>query len=139
MRAVVIGCGYVGMPLAQRLVALGHEVWGIRRTEESASELTALGIKPFAADISQPGALDALPGPFDWVVNLVSSDKGGPAEYRQVYVEGNRNLVEWARKNAVKKIVYTSSTSVYGQNDGSGVKESSPTEPATETSQLLLE
>ena len=139
MRALVIGCGYVGTPLAQRLIALGHEVWGVRRTEASAAELTALGIKPFAADISQPGALDALPGAFDWVVNLVSSDKGGAAEYRQVYVEGNRNLIDWARKNAVKKIVYTSSTSVYGQTDGSAVKESSPTEPATETSQLLLE
>ena len=139
MRTLVIGCGYVGTPLAQRLLALGHEVWGIRRTAESFASLAALGIKPFAADISQPGALDALPGPFDWIVNLVSSDKGGPAEYRQVYLEGNRNLIAWARQHPVKKIVYTSSTSVYAQNDGSAVKETSPAEPQTETSQILLE
>src|SRR5262245_34629588 len=119
MRALIIGCGYVGVPLGQRLLQLGHEVWGVRRTQESAAELAALGIKPFAADVSQPGALDALPGAFDWVVNLVSSDKGGPAEYRQVYLEGNRNLVDWARRHPAKKIVYASSTSVYGQNDGS--------------------
>src|SRR3954469_3759638 len=139
MRALVIGCGYVGTPLAERLVELGHEVWGVRRTPESAAELEKIGVKPFAADISQPGALDALPGNFDWVVNLVSSDKGGPAEYRQVYLEGNRNLIEWVRQHPVKKIVYTSSTSVYAQNDGSSVKETSPAEPATETSQILLE
>jgi nucleoside-diphosphate-sugar epimerase len=139
MRALVIGCGYVGTPLAKRLVDLGHEVWGIRRTAESAAELQQLGIKPFAADISQPGALDALPGSFDWVVNLVSSGKGGAAEYRQVYVEGNRNLIEWARKQPVKKIVYTSSTSVYAQNDGSAVKETSVAAPTTETSQILVE
>lgn len=139
MRALVIGCGYVGTPLAKRLVELGHEVWGVRRSEASAAELTALGIKPFAADISQPGALDTLPGSFDWIVNLVSSDKGGPAEYRQVYVEGNRNLIEWARKHPMKKLIYTSSTSVYAQNDGSAVKESSPAEPTTETSQILVE
>jgi nucleoside-diphosphate-sugar epimerase len=80
-----------------------------------------------------------LPGEFDWVVNVVSSDKGGAAEYRQVYLEGNRNLVEWARKHPVKKIVFTSSTSVYAQNDGLAVKESSPTEPQTETSQILVQ
>jgi nucleoside-diphosphate-sugar epimerase len=139
MRALVIGCGYVGMPLGKRLVELGHEVWGMRRTQESAAELAAFGIKPFAADITQAGGLDRLTDSFDWVVNLVSSDKGGPAEYRSVYLEGNRNLVEWARKNPVKKLVYTSSTSVYAQNDGSAVKESSPAEPATETSQILVE
>src|ERR1041385_9041786 len=137
MRALVIGCGYVGTPLAKRLVELGHEVWGIRRTAESAADLQQIGVKPFAADISHPGALDALPGNFDWVVNLVSSDKGGPPEYRQVYLEGNRNLIEWARQHPAKKIVYTSSTSVYAQNDGSAVKETSPAEPQTETSQIL--
>src|SRR3954469_7357471 len=139
MRALVIGCGYVGTPLAKRLVELGHEVWGVRRTAEAAAELEQFGIKPLAADITEPGALDALPGNFDWVVNLVSSDKGGPPEYRQVYVEGNRNIIEWAKQRPVKKLVYTSSTSVYAQNDGSAVKETSPTEPTTETSQVLVE
>src|SRR3954468_5296056 len=104
MRALVIGCGYVGTPLAKRLVELGHEVWGVRRTPESAAELQTIGVKPFAADISQTGALDALAGNFEWVVNLVSSDKGGPAEYRQVYLDGNRNLIDWARHRAVKKL-----------------------------------
>jgi nucleoside-diphosphate-sugar epimerase len=139
MRALVIGCGYVGTPLAKRLVELGHEVWGIRRTAEAAADLEKIAVKPFAADISESGSLDSLAGEFDWVVNLVSSDKGGAPEYRQVYVEGNRNLIDWARKHPVKKLVYTSSTSVYAQNDGSAVKETSLAAPTIETSQILLE
>jgi nucleoside-diphosphate-sugar epimerase len=139
MRALVIGCGYVGTPLAKRLVELGHEVWGMGRTAESAAELEGLGIKPFAADVAEPGALDRLEGNFDWVANLVSSDKGGAEEYRRVYLEGNRQIVAWARARGVKKIVYTSSTSVYAQTDGSAVKESSATEPVTDTSRILLE
>ena len=44
-----------------------------------------------------------------------------------------------SRRIPPKKFVYTSSTSVYAQNDGSQVKESSPTEPAAETSKILVE
>jgi nucleoside-diphosphate-sugar epimerase len=69
----------------------------------------------------------------------VSSTKGGADEYREVYLHGTRNLLEWLRAAPPKKFVYTSSTSVYGQNDGSLVKETSPAEPASLTSRLLVE
>ena len=141
MRVLIVGCGYVGLPLGEELVKLGHEVHGLRRTLEGAAELEAVGIKPLAGDISRPEDLAALPGPFDWVVNLVSSSKGGPEIFQQVYVEGSRNLITWLRgqTSPLKKYVYTSSTSVYGQADGSPVKETSPTEPKSATSQLLVE
>ncbi len=141
MRVLIVGCGYVGVPLGAELVKLGHEVHGLRRTLEGAAELEAAGIKPLAGDVSRPEDLTALPGPYDWVVNLVSSSKGGPEAYQQVYVDGSRNLIAWLRGQSVplKKYVYTSSTSVYAQADGSSVKETSPTEPKSPTSQLLVE
>jgi nucleoside-diphosphate-sugar epimerase len=137
MRVLIIGCGYVGIPLGAELVRLGHEVFGLRRTADAS--LAAAGIKPLAADITRPADLARLPGPFDWVVNCVSSGRGGGDQYRQVYLQGTRNLLEWLSTAPPKKFVYTSSTSVYGQNDGSPVKETSPTEPATDTGRVLLE
>ena len=141
MRVLIVGCGYVGLPLGEELVKLGHEVHGLRRTSEGAAELEGVGIKPLAGDITRPEDLAALSGPYDWVVNLVSSSKGGPEIYQQVYVDGTRNLIVWLRgqTSPLKKYVYTSSTSVYGQADGSSVKETSPTEPKSPTSQLLVE
>ena len=121
------------------LVRLGHEVFGVRRSAEGEAELTAAGIKPLLADITKPEDLAKLPGPFDWVVNTVSSGKGGVEEYRAVYVQGMRNLIEWLMPTPPKKFVYTSSTSVYGQTDGSAVKETSLTRPDSETSQVLVE
>jgi len=50
-----------------------------------------------------------------------------------------RNLVEWLSAAPPNNFVYTSSTSVYGQNDGSLVEETSPTEPAVETGKILVE
>jgi len=139
MRVLIVGCGYVGLPLGAELVRQGHEVVGLRRNPDDRAELKAAGLLPLAADITRPDDLARIPGSFDWVVNTVSSTKGGVEEYHQVYVNGTRNLIDWLSINPPKKFAYTSSTSVYGQTDASVVKESSPTEPVSATSRLLVE
>ena len=139
MRVLIVGCGYVGLPLGAELVKQGHEVFGLRRSRGSEVEMAAAGLKPLRADITRSEELAKLPGPFDWVVNTVSSSKGGEEEYRQVYLQGTRNLFEWLAPMPLRKFVYTSSTSVYGQTDGSVVKETSSTEPSSATSCLLVE
>jgi nucleoside-diphosphate-sugar epimerase len=66
-----------------------------------------------------------------------ASSRGGDVEgYRQIYLNGARHLVE-TFPNA--KILFTSSTSVYAQRDGSWVTEESETKPLRETSRILLE
>ncbi len=139
MRVLIIGCGYVGLSLGAELVRQGHEVYGLRRSLAAREPLATAGIQFLAADITQPASLAGLSSSYDWVVNLVSSSKGGAGEYRDVYLNGTRNLLGWLADAPPKKFVYTSSTSVYGQTDGSLVKESSPTEPNTETAKLLLD
>ena len=139
MRVLIVGCGYVGVPLGAEMVRAGHEVFGLRRSSLADAELKAAGILPLLGDITRPEDLAKLPAPFDWIVNTVASSKGGAEDYREVYLQGTRNLVEWLRHAPPKKFVYTSSTSVYGQTDGSLVKETSATEPATPTGQLLVQ
>jgi len=139
MRALIVGCGYVGLPLGAELVRLGHEVFGLRRSASAENELKTAGIKPLIADITKPDELAGLPRDFDWVVNCVSSTGGNVEDYRQVYLQGTHNLIGWLSATPPKKFVYTSSTSVYGQTDGSQVKETSPTEPFAETAKVLLE
>jgi nucleoside-diphosphate-sugar epimerase len=139
MRVLIVGCGYVGLPLGAELARQGHEVFGMRRSNVFETELCAAGINPVIADVTKPETLAKLPGPFDWVVNCVSSSRGGAEEYREVYLQGTHNLLEWLASAPPKKFVYTSSTSVYGQTDASAVKESSPVEPAAETGRTLVE
>lgn len=139
MRVLIIGCGYVGLPLGAALVGRGHEVFGVRRAAASAEPLKAAGIQPLVADITRREQLDTLPQGWDWVINLVSSSKGGAPEYRQAYLEGTRHLLDWLKPTPPRKFLYTSSTGVYGQTDGSQVKETSPTEPTAETSRILVQ
>lgn len=139
MRALIVGCGYTGLPLGLELIKQGHEVWGMVRSAERADQIKSAGVQPLVADVTQPGQLEKVPRSFDWVINLVSSSKGGLDDYRRVYLEGTKHLVTWLAAEPPRKFVYTSSTGVYGQIDGSQVKESSQTEPSSETSKVLVE
>jgi nucleoside-diphosphate-sugar epimerase len=139
MRVLIVGCGYVGLPLGMELVRLGHKVSGLRRNPAVGSELQAAGIQPLFGDVTKPETLTRLPHEFDWVVNCVSSTGGNAEDYRRIYLQGTRNLIEWLSATPPKRFVYTSSTSVYGQTDGSLVRETSPTAPLPETAKILLE
>lgn len=138
MKCLIVGCGYVGTCLGAELVRLGHEVHGLRRDASSESDMKAAGLRPIFADITRPETLASLPRSFDWVVQCVAAG-GDAGRYREVYLEGTRHLIQWLANSPPAKFVYTSSTSVYGQTDGSLVKESALTEPSTDTAKVLVE
>ncbi len=139
MRVLISGCGYLGSAVGAELARRGHQVWGLRRSEAADAELRSIGVAPLHGDITRPEALAALPAEYDWVVHCVSASGGGVNEYRRVYLEGTRHVIEYFAPAALRKFVYTGSTGVYGQNDGSWVEENSAVEPAAETAKVLVE
>lgn len=139
MRVLIVGCGYIGLPLGAKLVEQGHDVTGFGRSIESRPNIADAGILPINADVTQLASLPKITTPFDWVVNCVSSSHGGPESYRNVYLQGTRNLIDWLKPHPPHKFLYTSSTGVYGQDDGTLVKENHETAPATETGKILVE
>lgn len=139
MRCLVIGCGFSGERLADLLHAAGHEVTGVTHSPDSASRLAAA--KPYPVHAADVGNADEvarlaglLPAPPEGVVHCASSNRGGAETYRHVYLQGCENL---AAAFPTALLVFTSSTSVYPQVDGSVVTESSPAEPDRETGRLL--
>lgn len=140
MDTAVIGCGYVGHRVAQKLASLGHRVYAIRRSFPSSFPAQELGIVPLEIDITDPAQLQRLPQTIAFAVNAVSSSKRGAQVYRQVYLEATRSLIDHLSKNsAFQHYVHISSTSVYGQTDGEWVEEDAARTPQTETSQILVE
>jgi nucleoside-diphosphate-sugar epimerase len=139
MRVLIFGCGYVGAALGAELVRLGHSVFGVRRGLAAGEELKSAGIELLAADVSRPETLEGLPRGCDWAVFCASSSGGGAEDYRRVYLDGLRNVVDWLAEAPPQMLLYTSSTGVYGQTDGSVVTENSVTEPGTETGRALVE
>jgi nucleoside-diphosphate-sugar epimerase len=129
-RVLIAGCGYVGEAAADRFHDAGWEVEGWTASAESAARLSD---KPFpvrAIDVTAAVA----PGSFDVVIYCVSSRGGDEHQYRRLYFEGAKNLLQGFPEST---LLFTSSTSVYAQVDGAVVDEDTPAEPRHAKGQVL--
>ena len=134
-RVLIAGCGDVGGELARRLLADGHDVYGLRRR----AHLLPAGVRPVAADLQDPDSLRAVPDGLDAVCYVAAADGRSPGAYRGAYVDGPRNLLRAvARGGMPGRVLYTSSTRVYPQNAGEWVDEDSPT-GGDDYARILLE
>jgi len=136
-RCLIAGCGYVGAALGALLSSEGHTVYGLRRR---ALRLPP-GVEPFEADLGVPASLARLPGALDFVFYLASPGGADDALYRCAYVDGLRNLQEALVRQGQRprRLLFASSTAVYGQHAGEWVDESSPAEPVDFRGRRLLE
>jgi nucleoside-diphosphate-sugar epimerase len=125
MKLLLIGYGYLGEAVAREFVAAGWDL-------VAASLRGGDGV--LACDVSCAEDVAELPEA-DFIVHCAASGRGGAEAYQRVYVEGCGNLA--ARFPGVP-LLFTSSSSVYGQTDGSVVTEDSAAEPDRDTGRLLL-
>ena len=134
---LILGCGDIGTQLGKQLIAAGHRVIGARR---NAGALEGTGIEPVALDVTDDAALAALPDA-DFVVYAVTADRFEESAYAAAYPEGLKAVVaQFAqRETPPKRLFFVSSTSVYAQQGGEEVDETSPTEPNGFSGTLMRE
>lgn len=140
MRVAILGCGYVGLELARQLDDRNHEVVGVRRSADGVTAVEETGAKAIRADVTDATTIDSIPD-VDALVFSASSGGRGADAARRVYVEGLRTVLEsfGARDDSPDRLVYTSSTGVYGDHDGEWVDEETPIEPTTDKTHVLAE
>ncbi|MBL3557917.1 MULTISPECIES: NAD-dependent epimerase/dehydratase family protein [Marinobacter] len=134
-RILVAGCGKLGGAIAETLS--GHaEVFGLRRNPDRIPQ----GVHALGADLLDREELKSvLPANLDIVIYCLTPSSYDEEGYRNAYVRGLENLVAALGSQTLKRLMFVSSSSVYAQNDDSWVDESSPTEPARFSGQMVLE
>lgn len=127
----------MGNALGRRLLEDGASVWGVRRRVEALGP----GIEPWRIDLTDPQSFGTPPAPFDTVFYTASADRRDEEAYRAIYVDALRNLLAHLRASGcpLERVLFTSSTAVYGQSGGEWVDETSMTEPRAFNGSILLE
>jgi nucleoside-diphosphate-sugar epimerase len=113
----ILGCGWLGLPLAQELLARGHPVKGSRRSQEGLTELKKAGIEGHQL-IADPASSILPKAFFDSEVLLIDippgrKDPNGAA----AYPEKIRTILEQAAKGKVQKLLFVSSSSVHPETN----------------------
>jgi nucleoside-diphosphate-sugar epimerase len=133
---LIIGCGYLGKRVAQQWMGHGGRVFALTRSRSRAEQLRAEGLEPIVGDVLQPESLQDLPEVAS-VLCAVGHTRRTGHSLRSMYVDGLRNVLD--RLRAPTRFLHVSSTSVYGQCDGSEVTEESETNPTGESAQAVHE
>jgi nucleoside-diphosphate-sugar epimerase len=127
MNKLIIGCGYLGRRVASRWLARGHTVHALTRGREA--ELKALGIQPIRGDVRELLDLADLQES-ETILYAVAPGRNEGQTPEEVWLGGMGNLMgfipEW---KVAPRLIFISSTSVYGQTEGELVDESSATDP----------
>lgn len=137
----ILGCGWLGLPLAKSLLEKGFSVNGSTTSEDKISVLEKAGISAFQISLSE----DKIDG--DMSLFLENSDVliiDIPPKLRnensENFVQKIKNLIPFIEKSSVEKVLFVSSTSVYGDDLlMSKITENSKRQPDSESGKQLVE
>jgi len=143
---LVVGCGALGGRVARRWRARGDGVIGVIRSPARFAALAEAGVVPAMIDVTDPGddwaGLFAELGPpatLFWGVGF-SRDAGGTSH--DLHVTGLGRLLDAlaaAAPAAPVRIIFSSSTGVWGDEGGGTVTEATPVQPDREAGRVLVE
>lgn len=138
--ALIIGAGFLGGAIARLFLAQKKTVAALVRTELHAVQLASAGITPMVADLLSPDTFQNLPAA-EFVVFSPAPDVHDADHYRYLYVEGIGDVLGVLARQGQppERILYTSSTGVWGDHAGAWVDESVPPNPEGERAEVLLQ
>ena len=131
---LIIGCGDIGLRVAKQL-SRSHRVFALTSQQNRFQELRAVGAIPILGNLDHPESLWRLSGLAQTVIHLAPPQNGGNRDCR------TRNLLRILAQgsNAVRRLIYISTTGVYGDHRGGKVSEATPLNPQSERAQRRVD
>ncbi len=133
-RILIVGCGDIGLRVAQQLCR-NYRVFALTSQQSRFQELRGLGITPILGDLDKPESLWRLNGLAQTVIHLAPPQSVGHRDSR------TRNLIRILAQGSVSvsRLIYVSTTGVYGDHQGGHVSELTPVNPQSERAQRRVD
>lgn len=138
-RALVIGCGYLGLRAGEILVLRGFRVTGTTTRSGRFAEIEARGLEPALLDLEAPGKSAVWSGEYDAVLHCAAPRGGNTGVvFRDGVLDAARRIA--FRRDAPRHaFVYASSTGVLSEREGGPVDEESAANPLEERHGVIRE
>lgn len=137
----ILGCGWLGLPLAKKLIENGYEVKGSTTSESKLELLKNAGISPYQIKMEEneiTGNMESFLENTD--VLLVDVPPKLRGDFTENFVQKIKNLIPFVENSKVEKVLFVSSTSVYGDTFPiQELDEESALNPDTESGKQLVE
>ena len=138
----ILGCGWLGLPLAKSLIEKGNSINGSTTSESKLSILKDSGINPFLAALESESVsesiIDFLAKSEILIIDIPPKLRAAnPDSEKKVFVEKIKTLIPFIEKSEIKRVLLVSSTSVYGDDNDFITEETNPN-PDTESSKQLV-
>lgn len=131
---LIVGCGDIGVRVAQLEKQAGRKVSGLVRSEEGAERLRSYGIVPVMGTLDDLTSLSDLPTGGKLVYYFAPPTGGGPFDSRM------RSFCQAVSAGPLpEKVVYMSTSGVYGDCGGEWVTEETPLNPQTSRAQRRVD
>ncbi len=131
---LIVGCGDIGVRVAQLEKQAGRKVSGLVRSEEGAERLRSYGIVPVMGTLDDLTSLSDLPTGGKLVYYFAPPTGGGPFDSRM------RSFCQAVSARPLpEKVVYMSTSGVYGDCGGEWVTEETPLNPQTSRAQRRVD
>jgi len=135
VKVAIIGCGYVGMAVAKYWKSQGFDVLATTTREKRVEELSAIASSVAVVTGTERDRLESVLRDRQIVLLSVASKRG--ASYADTYLRTAQTLAQVLPHTAVEQLIYTSSSSVYGQHQGAWVSELMPPKPMTDNGKII--
>lgn len=123
---LIVGCGDVGMRVL-RLLKRRFRLLALTTSTGHASAIRDAGAVPLIGNLDEPASIARLAGLADAVLHLAPPPVQGRTDPRTAHL-----LIALARKGKVRRVVYASTTGVYGDCGGARFDETRAVNPATD-------
>lgn len=138
MRVLIAGCGDLGQHILEQLQSNPQaQLFALRRNAPSLTDRA--NIRWLSADLTKPETLSELPEGITHIIYAAAPNERDEQAYRSTYIDGLKNIICAAESPALERIIFISSTAVYGEHGDEWVDEQTPVNPSAFNGQVLFE
>lgn len=133
----VIGCGWLGLPFAERMIETGWKVKGSTTQKEKMLKLSNIGIEAYILNIHEQKSIDSTLFDVDYMLINIPPGRKDSEVLKNYPAEIDRLLEAAKMGTTIKKILFISATSVYGKPEDL-IDERTETKPETDAGKAIL-